>query len=118
MSFFGFLRSAEIVVPSGSGFDPSEHLTYGDVKVDSITSPRYLEVCIKASKQIRSERGSRCFSGEGPAIYARCRQFGITWFAGGRRHTLLICLSDMREPLPRAQGGCSNTPLTQACISY
>ena len=50
MCFFGFLRSGEVVVPDVSSFDPSVHLSEGDVSVDSRDRPSVLEVRIKASK--------------------------------------------------------------------
>ena len=37
--FFGFLRAGEIVAPIGSGFDPSIHLSVGDVSMDSHSAP-------------------------------------------------------------------------------
>ena len=48
MCFFGFLRTGEVVVPSDSGYDPAVHLSYGDVKIDAIRNPCYIEVTIKA----------------------------------------------------------------------
>ena len=50
MCFFGFLRSGEVVVPSPLSFDPSVHLCYGDVTVDSIDSPSLIQIRLKASK--------------------------------------------------------------------
>ena len=50
MCFFGFLRSGEVVVPSDRAFDPTVHLAYADVRIDSQVSPRMLEVRLKASK--------------------------------------------------------------------
>eukprot|EP00731_Ephydatia_muelleri_P020611 Em0013g338a len=50
MCFFGFLRSGEIVVPSDGAYDPSAHLSYGDVRTDSLVNPSYITVAIKASK--------------------------------------------------------------------
>ena len=50
MCFFGFLRSGEVVVPSDSGYDPAIHLSWGDVRVDDVECPQYLEVVLKASK--------------------------------------------------------------------
>ena len=50
MCFFGFLRTGEVVVPSDTGYDPTVHLTYGDVKVDEVQKPSYVEVTVKASK--------------------------------------------------------------------
>ena len=43
-------EAGELVVPSDSGFDPSCHLTAGDVLVNNRSSPRYLVVNVKASK--------------------------------------------------------------------
>ena len=57
MCFFGFLRAGEVVIPSDSSFDPSVHLAQGDVRVDSVVCPRYLEVSIKASKTDPFRRG-------------------------------------------------------------
>ena len=37
--FFGFLRSGEIVVPSDSEYDPTTHLSYGDVRLDNPINP-------------------------------------------------------------------------------
>ena len=50
MCLFGFLWAGEVVIPSDSIFDPSAHLAYGDVQVDNVASPQYLQVWIKASK--------------------------------------------------------------------
>ena len=48
--FYGFLRSGEVLVPSQSSYNPSCHLSYGDVLVDITKAPEFLEVRIKASK--------------------------------------------------------------------
>ena len=50
MCFFGFLRSGEIVVPDDSSFDRESHLAAGDVRVNDVTNPQFVEVRIKASK--------------------------------------------------------------------
>ena len=50
LCFFGFLRMGEAVVPSDTQYDPEVHLSFGDVKVNSRSQPRWLEVRIKASK--------------------------------------------------------------------
>ena len=50
MCFFGFLRAGEVVIPSDAGFDSATHLAQGDIPVDSVVTPQYLEVTIKASK--------------------------------------------------------------------
>ena len=48
--FFGFLRSGEICCPTSSNFDTSEHLTLGDISLDSRTAPSKMFITIKASK--------------------------------------------------------------------
>ena len=63
MCFFGFLRTGEVVVPSDSGYDPAVHLSYGDVKVDRIRSPSYIEVTIKASKTDPFRKGVNVYLG-------------------------------------------------------
>lgn len=50
MCFFSFLRAGDVVVPPDFSFDLASHLAYGDVQVDSTSSPSYLEMVIKASK--------------------------------------------------------------------
>ena len=59
----GFLRAGEVVIPSDSTFDPSAHLAYGDVRVDNVASPQYLEVRIKASKTDPFRLGVSVFLG-------------------------------------------------------
>eukprot|EP00731_Ephydatia_muelleri_P033273 Em0027g21a len=63
MCFFGFLRSGEIVVPSDAEYDASVHLSYGDVKADSVQKPSYLEVAIKASKTDPFRKGVKVYLG-------------------------------------------------------
>ena len=60
MCFFGFLLTGEVVTPSDSSFDSSTHLTYGDVRVDNVVAPQYLEVKIKASKTNPLRQGYQC----------------------------------------------------------
>jgi len=50
LCFFGFLRSGEITVPSDSAFEEGTHLTFRDVAVDNLDSPKSMRVTIKASK--------------------------------------------------------------------
>jgi len=82
MCFFGFLRAGEVVVPSKSGFDPSSHLAYGDVRADNLSTPQSLEVRIKASKTDRFVMGCRCTWGEQQVSCAQLPQFWTTWFGG------------------------------------
>lgn len=50
VAFFGFLRSAELTVPSLVSFCSSWHLEVKDIEMDSATSPTCMHVRIKASK--------------------------------------------------------------------
>ena len=51
--FFGFLRSGEVMVPIDGGYDPSTHLSFGDVRLGDAREPQFLEVTIKASHSIK-----------------------------------------------------------------
>ena len=50
LCFYGFLRVGEAVAPSDTGFDPSQHLAFDDIVVDSIDNPSFMRVRIKHSK--------------------------------------------------------------------
>ena len=63
MCFFGFMRAGELVVPSDIGFDPSYHLAFGDVLVDSRTAPSYLVVKLKVSKTDPFRQGVHIYLG-------------------------------------------------------
>ena len=59
----GFLRTGEVVAPPGASFDPSVHLTVGDVSVDSWSAPSYVAVNIKASKTDPFRQGVTIYLG-------------------------------------------------------
>ena len=48
--FFGFLRSGEATVPTITLYDPSVHLSVGDISLDSQSALTKVFVRIKASK--------------------------------------------------------------------
>ena len=50
LCFFGFLRSGEICTPSDSSYDPSCHLSPGDISSNDPSNPSVLRVNIKQSK--------------------------------------------------------------------
>ena len=50
LCFFAFLRAGELTVPTGSSFDPSVHLSVGDIAVDHSSRPSFVRVTIKQSK--------------------------------------------------------------------
>ena len=61
--FFGFLRSGEITVPSMKSYDPGCHLSAGDVTVDSLTSPKVVQIYMKASKTDPFRKGVMVYLG-------------------------------------------------------
>ena len=63
MCFFGFLRCGEVVVPSPLSFDPSVHLCYGDVALDSADPPTLIQVRLKASKTDPFRQGVSVYLG-------------------------------------------------------
>ena len=69
LSFFGFLRSGEVVVPSDSSYDPGQHLTFEDIAMDNQANPSYLRVSLKQSKTDPFRNGVKIIIGraEGPA---------------------------------------------------
>ena len=50
LCFFGFLRSGEATISSGTKFDAGAHLTVEDLSVDVPANPTSIRVVIKASK--------------------------------------------------------------------
>ena len=60
--FFGFLRSGEITSPNFTSTQ-GQHLAFGDVTLDSRTSPKMVQVRIKASKTDPFQQGVSIFLG-------------------------------------------------------
>ena len=48
--FFGFLRSGEFTAAEDGEVDPGQHLSFSDIAVDSLSTPKVLSVHIKQSK--------------------------------------------------------------------
>ena len=67
LCFFGFLRTGEVVVPTESTWDPSIHLVYGDLRIDSLQNPQVLEVHVKASKTDPYRKGVHIYLGRASA---------------------------------------------------
>ena len=63
LAFFGFLHVGELTVPSDSAFDPSMHLSWGDLAVDSPDNPTVLSVRLKASKTNPFRKGIMLYIG-------------------------------------------------------
>ena len=63
LCFFGFLRAGEITVSNDGAYDPSVHLSVGDIAVDDARTPRVLRVAIKQSKTDPFRHGIDLFIG-------------------------------------------------------
>ncbi len=61
--FFGFFRAGELTVPTDSAYDPTAHLNFEDVAMDSLTQPSLLQIRLKASKTDPFRRGVDVFIG-------------------------------------------------------
>ena len=48
--FFGFMRSGEVAIPSRNSFDPSYHLAWEDLAVNSRENPTFMQLTLKGSK--------------------------------------------------------------------
>ena len=57
IAFFGFFRLGELLPTSARSFTPATHLCWGDVAVDSLTSPSMVQVHLKISKCDQVGRG-------------------------------------------------------------
>ena len=61
--FFVFFRSGKITILSLEAFDPSRHLSWGDIAVDNAINPSTLQVSLKRSKCDQFRRGVQVFIG-------------------------------------------------------
>ena len=59
-AFFGFLRCSEFTIPSMQVYDPSAHLSYKDLSIDSRNAPSVIQVHIKQSKTDPFCKGLDC----------------------------------------------------------
>ena len=82
MCFFGFLRSGEVVTPTDSGFDPEVHLAYGDVRINDLNDPSFLEIHLKASKTDPFRLGVSVYIGKtasGMCPVAAILAYSVQW---------------------------------------
>ncbi len=64
LGYFGFLRAGEMTVPSDDNFDPTVHLTRGDIAVDDPLKPEVVRVHIKQSKTDPFRKGIYLYIGK------------------------------------------------------
>ena len=62
-TFFSFCRSGEVTVENESNYDPSVHLSYGDLAVDNAQNPSTISIQIKRSKTDQSRKGFKVYIG-------------------------------------------------------
>ena len=62
-AFFVFLRTGELTVPTGSSYNPSVHLSVGDIAVDHPSRPLFVRVTIKQLKTDPFRKGVDLFTG-------------------------------------------------------
>ena len=56
LGLFGLLHTGEMTVPSDHEFDPAVHLTRSDIAIDNKVNPRVMQVFLKQSKTICSDK--------------------------------------------------------------
>ena len=59
LNFFSFCRSGELTVPSEKSYDPTAHLSYSDIAVDSRDNPSIIAIHLKKSKTDPFRQGVR-----------------------------------------------------------
>jgi len=64
LCFFGFFRSGEITVPTEKSFDPTKHLTWGDIAIDNTEDPQTLKVFLRRSKVDQLGKGVDVYIGK------------------------------------------------------
>ena len=127
LCFYGFLRTGEVVVPSNTEFDPSQHLTHDDIAVDKIRDPSFVTVRIKQSKTDPFRKGVTVVIGRaaGPLCplaailsYMARRKPGkgsLFWFEDGRPLTRDHFVMKVREALQQIQKLCRTQLQNWSC---
>ena len=62
--FFGFCHSGKITTPSENNYDPSIHLSYGDITTDNPNFPSMLSIKLKHSKTNQERKGVKIVIGK------------------------------------------------------
>ena len=114
MCAFGFLRSGETVLPSDGVYDPTVHLSYRDVRANSLANPTSITVAIKESKTDPFKKGVTAHIGVTKsqlcplaAVLAYMVQWGpqagpFFLFKDGRPLTWDRLVAEVRRALERA----------------
>ena len=63
MALFGFFRLGEILVSPGEAYNPTNHLSMGDVAIDNTSHPRLIHVFLKQSKTDQFGKGAMVYIG-------------------------------------------------------
>ena len=62
--FFGFCHSGKITTPSENNYDPSIHLSYGDIATDNPKFPSMLSIKLKYSNTNQERKGIKIVIGK------------------------------------------------------
>ena len=100
LGFFGFLRAGEFT--TNSSFDPSIHLTVGDLQADSLVDPTCFRVHIKCSKTDPFRVGCDIYVSRGNSLICPVVALGNFLALRGPSPGPLFCYADGR-PLTRQQ---------------
>ena len=57
LGFYGFMRSGEFTCATAGSYDPSKHLAYGDIAINSRNNPTIMKIHLKFSKTDQLGRG-------------------------------------------------------------
>ena len=61
VTFFCFCQSGDVTVEKEDEYDPTAHLSYGDLAIDNPTAPTAISIMIKKSK---GRKGVKVFIGK------------------------------------------------------
>ena len=110
---FSFLRAYEFTVPCELGFDPSSHLSWGNLAVDIPGQPSVMSVRLEASKTDPFRKGITLFIGKVSSdlclvsamlayLLVRGRRDGLFRFRDGKPLTRQRFVSAVRDALVKA----------------
>ena len=68
LAFFGFFRMGELLLDKEATYNPSMHLSWGDVAADSRDEPSALQVHLKRSKCDQAGHGIDAYSSGGQGM--------------------------------------------------